>query len=96
MYYGLQKTLAQDPTRVIVLSDGETPMQDNCLDLARNSFIPKRIKIDTIAIGEAYDRFLQDLSELTGGHFQRASNPEELSKVFVQLEPKNYLQLEHK
>lgn len=96
IFYGLRRALDQKPTRVIVLSDGETSMQHECTQIALTEYQPKGIKIDCIAIGEAKEQFLVELCELTGGHFQRAANPEELEKTFLQLEPNNYLQLEHK
>lgn len=86
--------LAKDsrPTRIIILTDGEFNSPSTALEIAlRDPVIP----IDTIAIGEASDGFLQELSSKTGGIFKRATSKEDLKKHFILLEPRNYLRIAH-
>lgn len=92
----LGKALSQNIIRAIILSDGQIYDSHHCLETIKLLYIPKQIKIDTIAIGEADAAFLQEISELTGGHFEFAKDSDELDKVFLQLEPQRYLLLEHK
>lgn len=96
LFDALQLALGQKANRCILLSDGEILDISQCLNLIEKAFIPNKIKIDTIAIGDANDSVMQHIADLTGGVFRRANTPEELSKLFLSLEPKNYLRLEHK
>jgi hypothetical protein len=80
------------PNRAIILTDGGFNDPQYALQLATSDPV---IPIDTIAIGEAVDGFLQELSSKTGGIFKRVENKEDLKKHFILLEPRNYLQLTH-
>lgn len=92
----LELSKSQNPNRLIILTDGGCYDALQCLDAAKSYFAPRQIKIDTVAIGEANDEFLVQLSAITNGTFSRADTPEQLKNIFLQLEPKNYLMLEHK
>lgn len=81
------------PTRIVILTDGEWYAPADAYRIATELPI---IPIDTIAIGEGNDAFLQELSRLTGGVFKRVSSKEEMKSHFVALEPRNYLQLTHR
>jgi len=80
------------PTRIIMLTDGAFNHPAEALELAISDPV---IPIDTIAIGEASDTFLQELSRRTGGIFKRVANKEEMKQHFIMLEPRNYLRLSH-
>jgi hypothetical protein len=85
--------IKQNANRIIFLTDGAVFDSSQCIFLAKE-FCLNRIKVDCIAIGEAYDTFLRELCEITGGVFRRAENPDQLEQIFIDLEPRNYLLLE--
>jgi uncharacterized protein with von Willebrand factor type A (vWA) domain len=95
----LQFALQTNPSRIIFLSDGEASRPDHEVNLCHD----RGVKIDTIFIGNPGDDYgyggeelLKWMSEMTGGVFKRCDDPTKLTEHFVMLEPKNYLQLEHK
>jgi len=91
----LTHALEQRSNRCILLSDGGIYDIYECFLLIERTFVPNGIKIDTIAIGDANDDVMKRLAEMTGGVFRRANTPSELQDIFLSLEPKNYLLLEH-
>lgn len=86
------KSQTPKPSRVIILTDGEWYDNNRCFNLAEAAPI---IPIDTIAIGDAGDKFLIELSRITGGTFKRVTTVSEMKEHFTLLEPRNYLQLTH-
>lgn len=95
MYDGIREAIAQQPTRIILLSDGQPNNPAQAL-LAAQMAADQSILIDTISIGECDDKLMQQIAALTGGTWIRCNDTESLSNHFVLLEPKNYLQIEHK
>lgn len=95
IYYALEAAMAQNPTRIILLSDGEDS-DTRILEYCTRTIKPRGVKVDTIAIGDAYGGNLMiQIAEITGGVFRLAKDDEELNQIFLSLEPTNYLRLEH-
>lgn len=88
----IQIAKSQTPTRIVILTDGEWYAGETAFEIALRAPV---IPIDTIAIGEGNDAFLQKLSQITGGIFKRVNSKEEMKSHFILLEPRNYLQISH-
>jgi len=86
-------TQAFRPSRIIILTDGEWVHKAEVLEVITK---PPIIPTDTIAIGEAEDRFLRDVASSTGGVFTRVNTQADLKTHFIMLEPTNYLRIENK
>lgn len=81
------------PSRIILLSDGEDNYGREYAIAAAARSKTLGIKIDTIAFGEADDELLRTIAEISGGRFAKGDTPADLKKIFISLEPKNYLRL---
>lgn len=68
--------------RVILLSDGESSVMNDTLDLAKNN----HIKIHTVGLGSySDDSTLRRISEYTGGTFYKALKAEELIEIYTEI-----------
>lgn len=95
IYYALEAGMRENPTRMILLSDGED-WDPQILTYCEQVIAAKGVKVDTIAIGEPRSTLMMDIANITGGQFRTAKDDEELNSIFISFEPSNYLQLEHK
>lgn len=94
IYNALVAGMSQNPTRMILLSDGEdwnTSIRTYC----EGEIKSKSVKVDTIAIGEPNSTLMMDIANITGGVFRVAKDDDELNAIFLSFEPSNYAQLEH-
>jgi len=92
---GLAACTGLDPQRVILLSDGQPNSQLRVRE-ALHEYTERKIKVDTVAIGEADLDFMREIAELTGGTFKHIKHPDELAEHYKALETRAYLQLTHK
>lgn len=94
MNLGISCALQQNPSRIILLSDGAPTcnMEDICSII--QTAITLSTKIDTISIGGASDTIMQEIARRTAGKWQRPISPAELVQSFQKLETRNRLLLE--
>src|SRR6185369_5473753 len=81
---GLFQSIAQNPTRIVLLSDGDVYYRpESSVAEAKK----KGIIIDTISIGEANDEVMKWIAAETGGTWKRCDDLDALSDHFLMLEP---------
>lgn len=91
----LGAALAENPNRVIFLSDGQpTDASEEQILHYCETFKNLGIKIDCVGIGSAGD-LLKRMAEMTGGVFAFADTVSELVNTFQQLESRARLRLAH-
>jgi|GEM_PF-1502024 len=91
MYHGLEvgvREIRRGATphtinRMIVLTDGETEGEEQCLTIARQE-AQNNLVITTFGIGTTYnEEFLKELSDTTLGSFYHLQTPEQISSEFA-------------
>jgi Ca-activated chloride channel family protein len=91
MYHGLEVGVreirrAANPTtidRVIVLTDGETEGEEQCMTIARQE-AQNNLVITAFGVGTEYnEEFLKEISDTTLGGFYHLQTPEQISSEFA-------------
>lgn len=90
----LERALVLEADRVILLSDGEANDKDAAIKMA-HTYRERKIKIDTVGIGDDGLALLKQIADMTGGVFMFADNLEELQTAFGKLETRARFMLEH-
>jgi|WetSurSiteA1Bulk_404760.scaffolds.fasta_scaffold01829_4 Mg-chelatase subunit ChlD len=95
---GLRTSLAYEPNRIILISDGESDHHP-ALAVAETARL-SNVKVDTIFVGEIESYYsgkelLEEIAKITNGVFQFCKDPKDLESAYCQLESRNYLQLTH-
>lgn len=95
-HYGpaLQQALALEPDRIILLSDGEASDKEAAISLAHECK-RRKVKIDTVGIGDEGLALLKQLAEMTDGVYMFADNFDALQEAFGKLETRARFMLEH-
>jgi Mg-chelatase subunit ChlD len=73
-------------SQVLVLTDGETPAEEHCRQLARRA-AEKRIRVTSIGIGTEWNGpLLKDLAQISGGRwcYIDVQQPQEIERIFAE------------